>query len=231
MARGRGARALDLVRTNEAPCSRIYWARAVGQVPGQALEGSELGCRQGWAWFPLKSSHTDQSNPGTWGLGKGGTLSERTLESASCQTENRGQCGARRATPSRAGGNPGTPPPTVRADPQPPPKPGFCPRWSLPSTCHRAGPQADPPQNIPVLPTVHGAPSVSHEGRTALLLARSPLSDTHIAGAQLMSGLRTLNKGAPIPAVTSVGKSVPLPVSPWGRRVGHRSGCEPSAYM
>lgn len=111
MARGRGARALDLVRTSEAPCSRIYWARAVGQVPGQALEGSELGYRQGWAWFPLKSSHTDQSNPGAWGLGKGGTLSERTLESASCQTENRGQCGARRATPSRAGGNPGTPHP------------------------------------------------------------------------------------------------------------------------
>lgn len=77
MARGRGARALDLVRTSEAPCGRIYWARAVGQVPGQALEGSELGCRQGWAWFPLKSSHTDQSNPGAWGLGKGGTLRVR----------------------------------------------------------------------------------------------------------------------------------------------------------
>lgn len=76
-ARGRGAWALDLVRTSEAPCSRIYWAPAVGQVPGQALEGSELGCRQGWAWFPLKSGHTDQSNPGAWDLGKWGTLRVR----------------------------------------------------------------------------------------------------------------------------------------------------------
>ena len=96
---------------------------------------------------------------------------------------------------------------------------------------HRAGPQAGPPQNIPVLPTVHGVPAVSREGRTALLLSRSPLSDMHIAGAQLMSGLRTLNKGAPTPAMTSVGESVSLPVSPWGGHVGHRSGCEPSAHM
>ena len=40
-------------------------------------QGSELGCRQGRAWFPLKSGHTDQSNPGAWDLGKWGTLRVR----------------------------------------------------------------------------------------------------------------------------------------------------------
>lgn len=124
MARGRGAWALDLVRTSEAPCSRIYWAPAVGQVPGQALEGSELGCRQGRAWFPLKSGHTDQSNPGAWDLGKWGTLRVR---------EPWRLCPARLRTGASVGGQDGHslkgrgaaqgPPPAVRADPRPPASP------------------------------------------------------------------------------------------------------------
>lgn len=126
LARGRGAQALDLVRTSEATCSRIYWAPVVGQVPGQALEGSEPGCWQGWAWFSLKSSLADQSSPGAWDLGKGGTLSVREpWRLCPAKPENRGLRGGQdgHSLEGRGAAQGPRPPPAVGADPRPPPSP------------------------------------------------------------------------------------------------------------
>ena len=116
------------------------------------------------------------------------------------------------ATPSRAGGQPrGLAPHPLSGLTLGHLQARILPQWSLPSTRHRAGPQADPPQNSLAPPTVHGASATSHESRAAFLLSRSPLSDMHTAGAQLMSGLPSPNEGAFTPAVILAGKSVCAP--------------------